>query len=193
MIPVKIIQGSILDAQTDTIVNPANSFLHHTGGLARVIAEAATPSPYSCNRHEHSVFYYDQRNICWWDEQNFHPNVPTGGAAWTSAGALPYAGIVHAVGPIWGGGEFYEHELLYEAHMSALNLAETKGCKSVAFPAISCGIFGFPVEEAALTAFDAFDDFTPKQGGLELVEVYLFEDAHVDAYRAALDTSAGLW
>lgn len=192
MIPVKIIQGSILDAQTDTIVNPANSFLHHTGGLARVIADAAAPSYYNIP-YEHSRFDAYLRGQKFLNQQQDHPNIPTGGAGWTSAGILPYKGIVHAVGPIWGGGEFYEHELLYEAHTSALNLAEEKGCKSVAFPAISCGIFGFPVEQAALTAFDAFDDFTPKQGGLESVEVRLFEDAHVDAYRAALDTSAGLW
>ena len=180
---IAIIQGSILDAETDTIVNPANSFLRHGGGLAYAIYQAATEMPDPETTPEHTMYHAAELAGEWLREQREHPNIPTGGAGWTSAGALPYKGIIHAVGPIWGGGELYEHELLYEAHESAFNVAAEHGCESIAFPAISCGIFGFPVQEAALTAVDSMKtwDFD--------IEVYLMEDEHVIAYENALDSS----
>ena len=179
---ITIIKGSILEAETDTIVNPANSFLQHAGGLARVIANAAAPA-YQNIPYEHSRFAAYINGQAFLNEQALHPNIPTGAAGWTSAGVLPYKGIVHAVGPIWGGGEFYEHELLYEAHESAFKVASEQRCASIAFPAISCGIFGFPVDQAALTAVDSM-----RTWDLD-IQVYLMEDAHVEAYENALDCS----
>lgn len=169
--------GSILDCQTDAIVNPANSHLHHGGGLARAIADAARDP-----RNFGPPF--DELRDPWDLEQEAHPLIPTGSAGWTSAGRLPFKGIVHAVGPIWGGSGFREHDLLQLAHVSAIRVAREHGCKSLAIPAISCGIFGFPIEEAAPEAVVA-SHFASGLFGVE-VTFALMEDEHVAAYEAVL-------
>lgn len=174
---VTLKQGSILDFEGDFIVNPANSFLRHEGGLAYVIANAAAPLT------QEYPWKDAQSSLDWMDEQNDHPNIPTGGAGITSAGALPYKAIVHAVGPIWGGGDLHESELLYQAHMNAVRKARsfdhTMDSVSIAFPAISCGIFGYPVELAAPIAIRAAHDSNAD------VTFYLFEDEHMEAYMQA--------
>jgi O-acetyl-ADP-ribose deacetylase (regulator of RNase III) len=186
-----IIQGSILDFKGDVIVNPANSFLRHGAGLARVIADAATPAtPGPLERKatvaerkawqaKKNVLRQARRN--WWAEQAAHPLIATGDAGWTSAGRLPYKGIIHAVGPIWAGGSLFEQGLLYQTHRSALAQAVAHDCRSIAFPAISCGIFGFPVESAAAIARAAcvVSRYTGE------ISFYLFEDAHFEAYQKA--------
>lgn len=159
---ITIETGSILDFKGDCIVNPANSFLRHGAGLAKIIADAATALPQKppnasvAELHEWSADCDRRRmrGIGWWKEQHAHALIPTGGAGWTSAAALPYKGIVHAVGPIWGGGGYYEAGLLRTAHRSALITAWLHGCRSVAFPAISCGIFGYPAVAAAECAIE---------------------------------------
>lgn len=170
---ISIVQGSILDFEGDTIVNPANSFLRHGAGLAKVIADAAAPP----DSHKHV-------RGRWWAEQRHHPSVPTGACAWTSAGALPYKGIIHAVGPIYGGGTYFEAELLERVHESVIETAWNNNCKSVAIPAISCGLFRFPVELAAGIALSvakgAWDGYPLD------ISFYLFEDSHVEAYNKAL-------
>lgn len=191
---ITIYRGSILDSTADVIVNPANSFLRHGGGLARIIANAAmdyrSVIPAKQPHGLHTDEEYDEIRYLageWQREQDEHPNIPTGGAGWTSAGAMNarYMGIIHAVGPIWGGGVYCEDTLLWLAHGSALNLAYKRGAKSIAFPAISCGIFGYPVEYAADTAADAVRSMAAID-----VEFWLFEDAHVDAYEKAFDIEA---
>lgn len=175
---VSIHRGSILDSKADFIVNPANCWLRHGAGLAKVIADAAAPY---ASRYEAMT---DQAGwdtcAAWRREQSRHPLIATGGAGLTSAGALPYKGIIHAVGPVWGGGALYEPMLLQQAHHSALGIAERQGGKSIAFPAISCGLFGYPVEEAAPVAVLAgrMTDLA--------VEFWLFDVTTFEAYAAAL-------
>lgn len=137
-----LVVGSILEADADAIVNPANSFLRHGGGLARLIADAAAPKVNPFGK-------CDAIGKAWWDEQFRHPSVPTGGACVTSAGHLPFKGIIHAVGPIWKDGTLYERELLEECIWSIGETAEVNRWSRIAVPAISCGLFRFPVEEAA--------------------------------------------
>lgn len=140
---IQIIQGSILDFEGDCIVNPANNHLNHGGGLARAIDDAARFDLDSPWQEERAA------SVKWIEDNAAAPLVPTGGAYATSAGALPYKAVIHAVGPVWGGGDYCERDLLQLAHESALDLAFERKFTSIAFPAISCGIFGFPVELAA--------------------------------------------
>lgn len=185
---VAIHLGSILDVQADAIVNPANSFLRHGAGLAKVIADACAPK----NRPTASPRHCDAVGVSWWKEQGRHPLIPTGGAGWTSAGHLSYRGIVHAVGPIWGGGDFLEKQLLEMAYANACSVAHENKCRSLALPAISCGIFGFPVKQAALRALKGVEFWaTPQPDGLEMeITFALFDSEQVDAWRFAADTLA---
>lgn len=192
---IHIYQGSILDLEVDTIVNPANSFLNHAGGLAAIIAKAAAPLAHfpsadeAYNRtHEPlaSIALHGQ-DAAWAVEQAQASLVATGNAVATSAGRLPYRRLIHAVGPVWNGGDFYEDDLLSLAYHNACALAHDEGFRSIAFPAISCGVFGFPIERAAKIAVDAVRFWaTPQPNGLEMeVTFALFEDAHVKAWNYA--------
>ncbi len=178
---VSIVQGSILDFQGDAIINPANSFLRHGGGLAKVIADAAAGWPEGSPYWTEDEAEQQAAAHVWRLEQENHPNIPTGGIGVTSAGALDYAAIIHAVGPIWGGGGFHEDSLLGRAHIEAFDYALERDW-SVAAPAISCGIFGFPVERAAKIAMFAAKSYSNLGGDITF---YLFEDAHYAAYEDA--------
>lgn len=121
--------GDITKEPVDAIVNAANEQLRHGGGVAAAIARRAGPALQE-------------------ESQRIAP-VPTGSAKATGAGQLPCRYVIHAVGPIWRGGAFGEPDLLASAARSALNVATGLECRSVSLPAISCGIYGFPVERAA--------------------------------------------
>lgn len=186
MTTIKVIQGDILTQDVDAIVNPANGHLRHGGGLARIIDQAAqtrsgeVPGPIAPNTPNVSL----QAIHKWREDHNYAPLIATGNAHLTSAGMLPFKGVIHAVGPIWNGGQFFEDELLYLAHQSALELAAQAGYESVAFPAISCGIFGYPVRNAAPIAMRA-----ARKAKIAQVSFVLFEDAHYAAYNHALNAS----
>ncbi|MET0601370.1 MAG: macro domain-containing protein [Baekduia sp.] len=161
--------GDLLAQDVDLIVNPANGSLNHAGGLARKIAEAAGPSLL--------------------DECERLPLVPTGGAVATHAGELNFMAVVHAVGPVWGGGQFCEAELLRGAHVSACKVAGHFASAygrdvSIAFPAISCGIYGYPVKQAAPIAVASLRG--KHVDGIGVVKFVLFEDEHFEAYTKAL-------
>lgn len=195
---VTIHKGSILDLKVDAIVNPANSFLRHSGGLAAVIARAATapfdpfpleqwatphgerPTPIekmrvACSEH-------DQRIARWQREHANAPLIATGNVYATSAGVLPFQAVIHAVGPIWDGGRFLEIDLLEQVHCSILDLCVERDFRSVALPAISCGVFGFPVDAAAPIATDVAAWYGDRLD----ITFALFEDAHYLAYQEAL-------
>lgn len=190
---VTLYQGSILDAQVDAIVNPANTHLRHDGGLAAVIARGArdygkiTPITQPHGMHTANEGDRIRAQADAWDvTQRAHPLIPTGGAAWTDAGALPFKAIIHAVGPVWGGGFYHEADLLAMAHGKSIDRALALGFDSLAIPAISCGVFGYPVEEASSIAI-----YVAAQTSYHYpefaIQFWLFEDAHMEAYRAALD------
>lgn len=150
---INIHKGSILEVQADALVNPANSFLNHAGGLAAIIAKAAMgPAAVNPGMDEREWFSRERRTPeaeAWADEQRNAPLIATGNVYVTSAGCLPHKAIIHAVGPIWNGGNFMETDLLEIAMESAMDECVDRGFQSVAVPAISCGIFGFPVPAAA--------------------------------------------
>jgi O-acetyl-ADP-ribose deacetylase (regulator of RNase III) len=137
-------QGDLTDEKVDAIVNAANEGLSHGGGVAGAIV-----------RKGGAVIQ---------DESDRLGRVKTGQAVVTGAGKLPCRWVIHAVGPVWPGNRTPEQNdaLLTSAITQALERAEECGCQSVAFPAISSGIFGFPKDRCARVFLDAFLSWTGK-------------------------------
>jgi O-acetyl-ADP-ribose deacetylase (regulator of RNase III) len=128
---IEFIQGDITKVPADAIVNAANSELAGGGGVDGAIHRAGGPSILEeCRRIK---------------------GCPTGSAAATGAGSLPAKWVFHAVGPIYRGRE-KDVEQLASCHLKCLDLAAEKGCRSIAFPAISTGVYGYPVSEASVIA-----------------------------------------
>ncbi len=126
---LEVVEGDLTEEMVDAIVNAANGSLDHGGGVARAIVRRGGES-----------IQQESRRL---------GRVKTGQAVHTGAGALPAKYVIHAVGPIWNDGESGEQDLLASAVRSSLSLAVKLGCESVALPAISSGIFGFPKALAA--------------------------------------------
>lgn len=161
---IDAVLGDITEATTDAIVNAANEELHPGGGVCGAIHRVGGPS------------------IA--EECRALGRCPTGGAVATGAGSLPARWVVHAVGPVWRGGRHGEAELLASAHRAALDEAARVGARSIAFPALSTGIFGFPVERAAPVAVEGVRSW--RGTGVELVRFVCFEQETLEAFRAAL-------
>ncbi len=145
---ITLIQGDITDQETNAIVNAANEFLQHGGGVARAIVEKGG-----------SIIQ---------DESNKIGHTPVGTAVITTAGMLKSKYVIHTVGPKMGEGE--EDAKLFSATLSSLKLAKKHNLASIAFPAISTGIFGFPIERCAPLMLKACRNFLEESGfGLEIV------------------------
>jgi O-acetyl-ADP-ribose deacetylase (regulator of RNase III) len=112
-----------------------------------------------------------------------------GNAKATGGGNLPAQYVIHAVGPIWRGGEAGEPELLASVHRRAIELADELGCTSVAFPAISTGAYGYPLEHAAPVAIRATQDALAEHPSVEIARFVFRDDATLAPYRAALEAS----
>ena len=123
-----LVRNSILEEDVEVIVNPANELLSHGGGVAGLISSAGGPEI--------------QR------ESLLKAPLPTGQACHTTAGTLPFRAVIHTVGPVWRGGQEGEAEKLSSAVRSALELAVRLGYVSISMPAISTGIFSYPLEAA---------------------------------------------
>ena len=150
---VNVVQGDITRAQVDAIVNAANTTLMGGGGVDGAIHRAAGPGLYlACRKF----------NGC-----------PTGEARITSGFNLPARYIIHTPGPIWHGGDGDERQLLANSYRNSLRLAEENGCRTVAFPSISTGVYAFPLELAAPIALTTIRDF------LDTAEVVEIGRAHV--------------
>jgi O-acetyl-ADP-ribose deacetylase (regulator of RNase III) len=126
-----VVRGNLLEEPVDAIVNAANGHLAHGGGVAGVISRAAGPE-----------FQKESEELV-----GKNGPVPTGSAVVTGAGKLPFKGVIHAVGPRQGEGR--EEEKLFLALISAFEKARERGWNSVAFPAVSSGIFAVPLEVCA--------------------------------------------
>jgi O-acetyl-ADP-ribose deacetylase (regulator of RNase III) len=125
------VRGNLLDEPVDAIVNAANGHLAHGGGVAGIISRAAGPE---LDRESRSLI-------------EKHGPFPTGAAVVTTAGKLPFKGVIHAVGPRQGEGD--EETKLFQAHTSAYEEARKRGWTSVSFPAVSSGIFAVPLDVCA--------------------------------------------
>lgn len=162
--------GDITREQVDAIGNAANERLRGGGGVDGAIHAAAGPGLLDELRRR-------------------YPNgTPTGTAVETSAHALPSRWVIHAVGPIWRGGGHGEAELLAGAYRSTVQLAEDLGARSLALPAISMGIYGYPADEAATIAIRTVHELLAESSGLELVR-FVLRPATMDAFAAALETA----
>ena len=149
-----LIQGDITTQKVDAIVNAANSELHHGGGVAAAIDRAAGEEIQG--------------------ESASHPYVPTGQVGVTTAGNLKAKVIIHAVGPVWRGGNYGEEDLLASAVENSITVADEQKMKSIAFPAISTDIFGYPLEEAAKIILMTILQTLNKTPSISEVRVVLF-------------------
>jgi O-acetyl-ADP-ribose deacetylase (regulator of RNase III) len=141
--------GDLTEQSVDAIVNAANAALAPGGGVCGAILRAGGMS----------IF----------DEAARHGGCPTGDAVATGAGDLPARYVIHAVGPVWTGDSGREDALLAAAHHRALEVAVELGCRSVAFPAISTGVYGFPLGRAAPIAVGAVRAFTDRLDEIRFV------------------------
>lgn len=162
---LKLVQGDITGEEVDAIVNAANSYLKHGGGVAGAIV-----------RKGGDIIQEESDKIGY---------VPVGEAALTGAGKLPAKYVIHAVGPRWGEGD--EERKLENAVASSLKLASRENFRSVSLPAISSGIFGFPKERCAeiiLAASGGYLKANPKTS-LQEVRICLFDQPTVEAFEKA--------
>ncbi len=163
-----LIKGDITDIEADAIVNAANSSLMGGGGVDGAIHNKGGPKILEeCKRI---------RATEWPD------GLPTGKAVITSGGNLKAKYVIHTVGPVWLGGFHVEAELLKQAYKNSLKLAIGKGIKSIAFPSISTGAYGYPIEEASHVALKTVKAFSEKEDKLEKVIFVLFSDRDLDTY-----------
>jgi O-acetyl-ADP-ribose deacetylase (regulator of RNase III) len=160
---LEAVQGDITVEATDAIVNAANSALEAGGGVCGAIFRAAGPGLAEACR---------AAGRC-----------PTGDARATPGFALPARWIIHAVGPVWQGGGHGEPELLASAYRRSLEVADEIGARSVAFPAISTGIFGYPLEPATAVAVQTARDAETQ---VELVRFVCFDAPTLSAYEREL-------
>jgi len=165
---LELVQGDVTRERADAIVNAANSGLRGGGGVDGAIHRAGGPA-----------IMEECRRI---------GGCPTGSAVITTGGNLPARYVIHAVGPRWQGGSRGEAELLAGAYCSSLRLAVEKGLRSVAFPSISTGAYGYPIGDAARVALGAVAEFLRKNPGrLDLVRFVLFSASDFEVYGKALD------
>ncbi|MCY4115190.1 MAG: O-acetyl-ADP-ribose deacetylase [Chloroflexi bacterium] len=162
---VACVRGDITEQEVDAIVNAANAQLAGGGGVDGAIHRAGGRS-----------IMAECRAI---------GGCPTGQAVRTGAGDLPAEHVIHAVGPIWRGGEHGEPDLLASAYQSSLEAAAQSGARTIAFPSISTGAYGYPKASAAAIAMASVAAHAPM---LEFAEVrfVLFSDADLQVYRQAL-------
>jgi O-acetyl-ADP-ribose deacetylase (regulator of RNase III) len=160
-----LLQGDITQEQVDAIVNAANEWLQHGGGVAGAIVRAGG-----------EVIQ---------EESNRIGRVPTGSAAVTGAGRLPARFVIHAVGPIWNNHPPEEADrLLASAVRSSLQKADELRLSSIAFPAISAGIYGFPKERCAKVMMDTIEEYFSQHAnsGVSEVRLVLFDAPTVQAF-----------
>lgn len=162
---VQIVQGDITTEEVDVIVNAANERLQHGGGVAWAISKKGGA--------------IIQKESDEWIRQ--HGPVAHSAPAWTSGGQLPAKYVIHTVGPVWGDGD--EDQKLSDAVTGSLHVADELQCSSIAMPAISTGIFGFPKDRAAGIIFSAIEDYFAKNSSnLKTVKLVLFDQSIVDVF-----------
>jgi O-acetyl-ADP-ribose deacetylase (regulator of RNase III) len=162
---IQIAQGDITTEEVDAIVNAANEHLQHGGGVAWAISKKGGAAIQSESDD--------------WIRQ--HGPVSHSRPAWTSGGNLPARFVIHAVGPVWGDGD--EDNKLESAVTGSLRVADELNCSSIALPAISTGIFGFPKDRAAGIIFLAMEKyFENNPSNLKVVKLVLFDQATVDVF-----------
>ena len=169
-VPIRLVRGDITTQEVDAIVNAANSSLMGGGGVDGAIHRNGGPAILeACKRIR---------------KESYPDGLPTGEAVSTTAGELPARRVIHTVGPVWKGGDRGEPDLLASAYRNALAVTRHEGLRTVAFPSISTGAYGYPIDAAARIALqtvaacvsahpDTFDE----------IRFVLFSDQDLDVYR----------
>jgi O-acetyl-ADP-ribose deacetylase (regulator of RNase III) len=170
---LEFVMGDITRESVDAIANAANEALRGGGGVDGAIHRAAGPAMLDELR------------------RRYPDGTPTGTAVVTDGYDLPARWVLHAVGPIWRGGGHGEPELLAGAYRSCLRLADQLGARSVAFPAISMGIYGYPPPDGARVAVTTVADGVRTATQVELAKFVLFSEETYGLFRAALAEVAG--
>jgi O-acetyl-ADP-ribose deacetylase (regulator of RNase III) len=165
---VRLVKGDITEMETDAIVNAANSSLMGGGGVDGAIHRRGGPKILEeCKRIRAAE----------WPQ-----GLPTGKAVITSGGNLKAQHVIHTVGPVWRGGNRGEPELLAQAYQNSLRLAVAEGLKTVAFPSISTGAYGYPIEGVCRVALKVVKEFLEKEDNLDEVVFVLFSESALEVY-----------
>ncbi|HSB79764.1 MAG TPA: O-acetyl-ADP-ribose deacetylase [Candidatus Methylomirabilis sp.] len=163
---LELVEGDITQQDTEAIVNATNTSLLGGGGVDGAIHRAGGPQIL--------------------EECKKIGGCPTGEARITTAGRLKAKWVIHTVGPVYRDGKHREPELLANAHRNSLRLASEKGIKSVAFPSISTGAYGYPMAEAARTGLRTVIEYLKAHPEIALVRFVLFGQAALRTYDAVL-------
>ncbi len=166
-----LIQGDITRQATDAIVNAANSSLIGGGGVDGAIHRAGGPA----------ILEECKKIVA------RQGRLPTGKAVITAGGDLKAKHVIHTVGPIWHGGSRGEADLLASAYRESLTLAVTSGLKTISFPSISTGAYGYPVDSAAEVALQTVVKFLEKKSPLQEVVFVLFDNRTCEVYIEELE------
>jgi O-acetyl-ADP-ribose deacetylase len=166
-----LVEGDITEEETDAIVNAANSSLRGGAGVDGAIHRAGGPS-----------IMVECRRI---------GGCPTGQAVITTGGELKAKHVIHTVGPVYRGGTNGEADLLASAYLSSLKLAAAQGLKSIAFPAISTGVYGYPAAEAARIALVTAIDYLRQHTDLEVIRFVLFDRRTYDTFAGEMQKLIG--
>jgi O-acetyl-ADP-ribose deacetylase (regulator of RNase III) len=168
---IRLVKGDLTDVDADAIVNAANPTLMGGGGVDGAIHRKGGPTILEeCKRIRASKW----------------PNgLPTGKVVVTSAGNLKAKYVIHTVGPIWHGGSHGEPGLLADAYENSLELAASKKLKTLAFPSISTGAYGYPVEKASRTALTSVKKFLERESTLREITFTLFTEHDFKVYNEA--------
>lgn len=161
---IRVVQGDITKIRVDAVVNAANEGLRGGGGVDGAIHRSGGPA-----------IMVECRKI---------GRCPTGNAVLTTGGNLPAKYVIHTVGPVWVGGHKREAELLRSAYENSLKLAADEKLKSIAFPSISTGVYGFPIEKACPIALKAVLDHLAGPTSLKEVQFVLFSMGDYALYAA---------
>jgi O-acetyl-ADP-ribose deacetylase (regulator of RNase III) len=173
--PIEVLKADITTLDVDAIVNAANQRMLGGGGVDGAIHRAAGPELLEACRRIPEL----------------RPGVrcPTGESRLTPGFRLQARYVIHTAGPVWHGGSHGEAELLAQCYRSALELALNEQLRAVAFPAISCGIYGYPVDEAATIAVREVHAFLDAYDVPERVLLVAFDERMCDVLTAKLETS----
>jgi len=161
-----LLRGNIAEYSAEAIVNAANSYLAPGAGVCGAIHNAGGPAIAAECRQ-----IFEERG-----------SVPQGQAVATTAGLLKAKYVIHTVGPVWSGGSSGESSLLADCYRNSILLADDLGLHSIAFPAISTGVFGYPMEKAATVAIRTVVDHLPAAKNVTFVSLILFDRSSLDAF-----------